>query len=1830
WKKIHSRDVKTHAPVRLYSSYFAGQYSPDSEKIAEALTGQAAQTIDFPKIVRQVYDSGVRIFIEHGPRDSLCRSIKDILSEHELKNTLILPMDEFSKNACNTLYKNTIELWCSGQTISLENFKLKNNNKISKLGFDIRKPDIKFSSAVTQDTLRPIHDSADVTDAIQQKNQGNSNTTAALNSRTMPPAPKLRNLNASFNTSAKIQLESRETQQHNNLLADSRHSLLRHIMEQQTQIHTEYLQTQLENFQIYNHNLEKQIHTLIKPQPVNSTAASAAVQIKHNSNNPIQNIISTALTEEHAQADSTVKINKPKPEVIESTSANSYDYNPSGPAFSRHQLEILSSSKISSVLGKAFEAQDDYAIQVRMPEPPLLLCDRVTGIDAVAKSMQKGTIWTETDVTATSWYTHHGYMPAGIFIEAGQADLLLISYLGVDFKNKGKRAYRLLGCELEIFGDLPKVGDTLQYKICVDGHAQSGDVRLFFFHYDCYINGIKRIQVRNGQAGFFSHEELSEASGVLWHADNASYTTTAIPAPPVALSSTAYSPLQIKKYLNGDFVGCFGEDFFWTQTHTRTPTTATEKMNFIQEITEINSEGGPAGRGYLKATSRISPDDWYFEGHFKNDPCMPGTLMAEGCIQMMSFYLIALGYTLKSDGWRFQPATNSNYKFDCRGQVTPQSEELIYELFIDDIILDPHPTLYAHVLCTVDGRKAFLCERLGVELVPDWPLSEYLLNTTDTKLENCVEYNGFKFDYQSLLNCALGKPSNAFGDCYQIYDDGIRSSRLPGPPYHFMSRITELKAEFGNPYNQPSVTAEYTVSKDQWFFKENGSNSMPYCVLMEIALQPCGWLDSFCRDSEIAGEELLYRNLDGFNAIQHIELPQADYTFTTKVNMVSASRTASLIINRFKVETFANDKLAYSYETAFGFFPLESMANQRGLKISQTDQLLYEQASNIDITLTSHPLEYFNRTGPSLPKSKLLMLDRIVYFDQEGGENKKGYMRCEKDVNPKDWFFKAHFFQDPVQPGSLGVEAILQLMQLYMLKRHPEYCQSGMQFEPIIIGEAIEWHYRGQVTPEKELISVDIEVTEETDDKNSYLLWARAKLWVDGLKIYELPKIGMRLKNSAASDRVKYSHWKIDSVTSPWVLDHCPTYCRPSLPFTYLIELACSATECNLDRHGIHFDNIEIKTWMDFQTVVNPDSDSSYYEIEGEIKTTETSQHNFEFTVSKNQQHRSVFDSTTEALICGTGSYRFLDKSSPIRFPEASELKDIKASSLPYDNHEFFHGKSFQLLNKLEIGSNGSRAEIKTLSQEMQHDISGFAILDSVIQSIPNSNLSQWYPQLNTDLIAYPCQMHDLTLLESLVTENILKTESRFIEVINNRYIKIAVWIYNADRVIGYFVLTQVLVSKGITKAMTTEQRYDFIVRKIPLAEQKVLRKSPCGKSFSLEFDDIQSTDWLSGTLEAIYSLPDELSLKDKTRAILLKEYIASQKKCHPATVSLNYGLYKNADYLEQNFGIIINNRSTGLDLSSARAIAAVEFETKTIDIASLMTERGFRENLFNDLIVGLYEKFVDVIMFEDIDDFNNTGNAIYLANHQVAIESFLFAAQTYAIKGERLSTISKAENSEHWLGKIQKLAQDLYQDKNPLDILYFNRQSPDQLIDIVKQFIKNSKNSKKSLFVHAGGTREQYENQGIGQMSSFILDQAVENKTPVIPVLFLNGLPETDKGVKFELPYQLTKQTYLYGKSIQPEELKPLNAKERIEYFQQRLADLKSQYCSQKQATMNINNEQNHEIQHMAEQHDISLFAASCIYILLNKENASSETVDFINSMQGNVDKMVNNLPIL
>ena len=171
-------------------------------------------------------------------------------------------------------------------------------------------------------------------------------------------------------------------------------------------------------------------------------------------------------------------------------------------------------------------------------------------------------------------------------------------------------------------------------------------------------------------------------------------------------------------------------------------------------------------------------------------------------------------------------------------------------------------------------------------------------------------------------------------------------------------------------------------------------------------------------------------------------------------------------------------------------------------------------AEKVEFTLF-HPLspeDPATDLGPSacLPAKALLMMDQVdIFLPNSGGTKGLGYIAGSKIVDPDEWFFKAHFYQDPVWPGSLGLEAFLQLLKFAALKYWPE-CMDTHRFEPIAVGLPHTWAYRGQVIPKNKKVVVDVSITRREDGPEPLLLGS-GFLRVDGTPIYEMFDFGLRL-----------------------------------------------------------------------------------------------------------------------------------------------------------------------------------------------------------------------------------------------------------------------------------------------------------------------------------------------------------------------------------------------------------------------------------------------------------------------------------------------------------------------------------------------------------------------------------------------------------------------------------------------------------------------------------------------------------------------------------------------
>ncbi len=95
-----------------------------------------------------------------------------------------------------------------------------------------------------------------------------------------------------------------------------------------------------------------------------------------------------------------------------------------------------------------------------------------------------------------------------------------------------------------------------------------------------------------------------------------------------------------------------------------------------------------------------------------------------------------------------------------------------------------------------------------------------------------------------------------------------------------------------------------------------------------------------------------------------------------------------------------------------------------------------------------------------LPAPPLLMFDRVPEIELEGGKFSKGRLVAEKDVLFKEWFFFSHFQGDPVMPGVLQLDAVLQLSGFFLMHLGFDGHGRALRTGKITFREQVRPHHR--------------------------------------------------------------------------------------------------------------------------------------------------------------------------------------------------------------------------------------------------------------------------------------------------------------------------------------------------------------------------------------------------------------------------------------------------------------------------------------------------------------------------------------------------------------------------------------------------------------------------------------------------------------------------------------------------------------------------------------------------------------------------------------------------
>lgn len=151
--------------------------------------------------------------------------------------------------------------------------------------------------------------------------------------------------------------------------------------------------------------------------------------------------------------------------------------------------------------------------------------------------------------------------------------------------------------------------------------------------------------------------------------------------------------------------------------------------------------------------------------------------------------------------------------------------------------------------------------------------------------------------------------------------------------------------------------------------------------------------------------------------------------------------------------------------------------------------------------------ELFGEGNARLPIPPMLMMDRIIEINADGGEFGKGQMIAELDINPDLWFFECHFPTDPVMPGCLGVDAMWQLIGFYL-----GWLGSPGKGRALGAGEI---KFFGQVLPGAKKVTYKIDMTRVIQRK-LVMGVGNATMEVDGKEIYSAKDLKVGLFTSTA------------------------------------------------------------------------------------------------------------------------------------------------------------------------------------------------------------------------------------------------------------------------------------------------------------------------------------------------------------------------------------------------------------------------------------------------------------------------------------------------------------------------------------------------------------------------------------------------------------------------------------------------------------------------------------------------------------------------------------------
>jgi 1-acyl-sn-glycerol-3-phosphate acyltransferase len=476
----------------------------------------------------------------------------------------------------------------------------------------------------------------------------------------------------------------------------------------------------------------------------------------------------------------------------------------------------------------------------------------------------------------------------------------------------------------------------------------------------------------------------------------------------------------------------------------------------------------------------------------------------------------------------------------------------------------------------------------------------------------------------------------------------------------------------------------------------------------------------------------------------------------------------------------------------------------------------------------------------------------------------------------------------------------------------------------------------------------------------------------------------------------------------------------------------------------------------------------------------------------------------------------------------------------PYESGRLFHGPAFQLLRELRIGATGATAILDAGVADVPKGLLHPALLDAATHAIPHDNLARWAPELGPDQVAYPHRIPSIRFYGPTPTSGVVRVEARLggFDGSDPRFPCIDLQLIAEGRIWAELRLVEVLLPKGSIGQAAPESRMAF------LRDQRYVPGVGLSRVVDgvtrLRASEVAAVDWLPGNVARIYALSGGIA---PAIEIAIKEHVAPVAEIHPSRIIVS-----------EESAVAANRplRRHEVTVTVDEEIAVCDREPPRLDIKPI---RDYWRRWFGlgpwpveDIYYGLIEKIVGDVVLADPDAFAavHGRSCLYLANHQVAVESLLFSVLTSALSGVSTLTLAKAEHRASWIGQLIAHSFAYPGARDPGVIAFFEREDRAALLGIIAELGAAIARGEKSVMVHVEGTRALQARQPVVKMSSAFIDMALQVGAPIVPVRFVGALPIDPLEERLEYPVGYGRQDTWIGRPILPEEIRSIPLKER------------------------------------------------------------------------------------